>query len=70
MARQLADEISRRWADLDHDLVFQSARLSVEIGYAVVEMVFDERTIDEAATIRMTASLLSSNLQRLVSDQI
>ena len=70
MARQLADQISRRWADLDHDLVFQSARLSVEIGYAVVEMVFDERTIDEAAIMRMTAELLSSNLQRLVSDQI
>lgn len=69
--RQVSSELSQRildqWPDLDPDQVFQSTRLGVEMGYAVVEMAFDEPGFDETDSLRMAASMLSHNLRDLVA---
>lgn len=66
VAQQMADQILAVWPGLDPARAFQSARLSVEMGYALVEMVFDEPGLDEAEMIRLTTAMLMQNLQSLV----
>jgi|6_EtaG_2_1085325.scaffolds.fasta_scaffold00002_387 AcrR family transcriptional regulator len=69
VARLLAERIVETRPDLDHGRILPSARLSVEIGYAVVEMVFDERSIDEGEILRQTASMLAFSLRQAMSHQ-
>ncbi|RCL89791.1 TetR/AcrR family transcriptional regulator [Hyphomonas sp.] len=69
VARLLAERIIETRPDLDHGHILPSARLSVEIGYAVVEMVFDERSIDEGEILRQTASMLAFSLRQAMSHQ-
>jgi AcrR family transcriptional regulator len=70
MARHLSDQIVKVWPGLDDTRVLAAARLNVEIGYAVVEMVFDERSIDESATVQLTTSLLTFNLRQLIGERV
>ena len=69
VARLLAERIIETRPDLDHGRILPSARLSVEIGYAVVEMVFDEPSIDEGEILRQTASMLAFSLRQAMSHQ-
>ena len=69
VARLLAERIIKTRPDLDHGRILPSARLSVEIGYAVVEMVFDEPSIDEGEILRQTASMLAFSLRQAMSHQ-
>ena len=69
VAQQLADRILAAWPTLDPARVFQSTRLGVEMGYALVEMVFDETRIDESEMIRMTAAMLTQNFERLLAER-
>ena len=69
VARLLAERIIETRPDLDHGRILPSARLSVEIGYAVVEMVFDEPSIDEGEILRQTASMLAFSLRQAISHQ-
>ena len=69
VARLLAERIIKTPPDLDHGRILPSARLSVEIGYAVVEMVFDEPSIDEGEILRQTASMLAFSLRQAMSHQ-
>lgn len=69
VARLLAERIIKTRPDLDHGRILPSARLSVEIGYAVVEMVFDEPSIDEGEILRQTASMLAFSLRQAISHQ-
>jgi AcrR family transcriptional regulator len=69
VARLLAERIVETRPDLDHGRILPSARLSVEIGYAVVEMVFDEPSIDEGEILRQTASMLAFSLRQAMSHQ-
>lgn len=70
VAQQLADRILAAWPTLDPARVFQSTRLGVEMGYALVEMVFDETRIDEAEMISMTAAMLTQNFERLLAGRV
>lgn len=69
VARILAERIIETRPDLDHGRILPIARLSVEIGYAVVEMVFDERSIDEGEILRQAASMLAFSLRQAMSHQ-
>ena len=70
VAQQLADRILAAWPTLDPARVFQSTRLGVEMGYALVEMVFDETRIDESEMISMTAAMLTQNFERLLAGRV
>ena len=70
VAQQLADRILAAWPTLDPARVFQSTRLGVEMGYALVEMVFDETHIDESDMISMTAAMLTQNFERLLAGRV
>lgn len=68
--RNVADFLTRQliqqWPAVDPVHARQSLRLGVEIGYAVIEMVFDEPDLDEAQLIETSADLLTDNLRRLI----
>ncbi len=67
MAQVSADLALKLWPDLDPKIAYQNARLGIETGYAVIEMIFDEPGIDEAAAIKTTASMLAHNLTIMVA---
>lgn len=67
VAKYLSDQVLQVWPNLDQTHAFQRMRLGVEMGYAVIEMVFDESDADEAAMIEMATDLLTYNLQDLVA---
>ena len=68
--RNVADFLTRQliqqWPAVDPVHARQSLRLGVEIGYAVIEMVFDEPDLDETQLIETSADLLTDNLRRLI----
>lgn len=65
MATLMTEKALERWPDLNPDTAYVSARVGIEMGYALIEMVFDETSIDEAAAIRMTAEMLAQNQRQL-----
>lgn len=68
--RNVADFLTRQviqqWPAVDPVRAKQSLRLGVELGYAVIEMVFDEPDLDEVQLIETSANLLTENLRRLI----
>lgn len=66
MAGLMTDKALARWPDLDRDAAFASARVGVEMGYALVEMLLDEPGIDENLALRSTAQMLAHNQSMLV----
>ena len=67
MAQHSADLALKLWPDLSPEAAFANARVGIETGYAVIEMIFDEPEIDADAAIKMTASMLAHNLKMLVA---
>lgn len=67
MSRELSARILEQWPSLDPDRVFQSSRIGVEMGYAAVEMAFDEPDFDQSESLRLAASMLSHNLRQLIA---
>lgn len=65
--RRTASVIAGRLLELDPTLdpqqVFERMRLGIEIGYAIVEMVFDEDQLDEDVAVRRAAGLLAFNMR-------
>ncbi|MCH9752850.1 MAG: TetR/AcrR family transcriptional regulator [Alphaproteobacteria bacterium] len=66
MATLMTEKTVEYRPNLDRNQVFASARVSVELGYALIEMLFDEPTIDEDAALRMTAEILADHQRRLL----
>ena len=66
VAEFLARQVIRQWPTIDPVYAQQSLRLGVELGYAVIEMVFDEPDLDEAQLVETSADLLTQNLRRLI----
>ena len=66
IADLLTRQVLREWPDIDPMKARQSLRLGVELGYAMIEMVFDEPGLDEGDLIETTAELLTQNLRRLI----
>ena len=66
MAALMTDKALVRWPDLDRGAAFASARVGIEMGYALVEMLLDEPGIDESAALRSTAQILAHNQSILV----
>lgn len=66
MAGLMTDKALARWPDLDRNAAFASARVGVEMGYALVEMLLDEPGIDENLALRSTAQMLAHNQSMLV----
>ena len=69
MASLLTQRILDARPQLNRDHVFGRMRIAVELGYATVEMVFDEPSADEAFLLDTTADLLAQNF-RLALEQI
>ncbi|MEL7541018.1 MAG: TetR/AcrR family transcriptional regulator [Pseudomonadota bacterium] len=71
--RQVSQALSRQalniWPELNPGRVALANRLGVEMGYALVEMVFDEPDLDQAQLIQTAASMLGHNIRRLARDQ-
>lgn len=63
---RLTDQIRLAWPSLDRTRVALSLRLGVELGYAMIEMVFDEPDLDEDELIEASANLLTHNIRRLI----
>lgn len=66
MAQFMTDRAVQRFPALDAAVAFANARIGVELGYATIEMLFDEPAVDEAAAIRMTAEMLAHNQRQLM----
>lgn len=70
--RQMAEELTTaaltRWPHLNRATAYQHFRLNIEISYAVLEMLLDDETADEASVIQNTATMLAANLLRLVEE--
>lgn len=66
MAQLMADKALEHWPGLARDAAFASARVGVEMGYALVEMLIDEPGIDEDAALRSTAQMLAHNQSLLL----
>lgn len=62
----MTDQLLKGQPELDPQAVYRITRTNVEIGYAVLEMIFDEPELDEAATIDDTAHALMANYARLL----
>ena len=65
--RQVSQALSRQtleiWPGLDPARVSLANRLGVEMGYALVEMIFDEPDLDQAQLVQMAASMLAHNIR-------
>lgn len=66
VTRQLSERLLRFSPELDPQTVYERMRLGVELGYALVEMVFDEAQIDEAMAVRNAASMLAHNMLEIL----
>ncbi len=66
VAQLMTDKAMLHWPKLDRDTAFASARIGVEMGYAAIEMLFDEPVLNEADILRMTAELLAHNHRQLM----
>lgn len=67
VARHLTHQVLRIWPETDPARAFEAMRLGVELGYALVEMVFDESELDEDTVIEMSAGMLTHNVRQLVA---
>ncbi len=67
IAQVLADRLLEFDPTLDPQQVFERTRLGVEIGYAIVEMVFDEDQFDDDAVVRRAAGLLAFNMRETLN---
>lgn len=66
VAHQLSERVLQSSPELDPEAVYERMRLGVELGYALVEMVFDEGQIDEATAVRNAASMLAHNMLEIL----
>lgn len=66
-AKVLADRLLELESDLDPQQVFERMRLGIEIGYAIVEMVFDEDQLDEDVAVHRAGGLLAFNMRETLS---
>lgn len=66
IAEYLSSWICEEWGKGQKKEVYHLMRLSVEIGHAIVEMVFDETELNEAKIIEDTASLIAMNFQKAI----
>lgn len=67
VAALLSAQVCERWPQARPARVRHLMRLSVEFGYAAVEMIFDEAGADETSVIADTARLLAANLKAAIS---
>lgn len=67
IAQLLTERLLQTWPNLNAADAYQANRLGVEMGYALVEMVFDEPDLNPSNLIRSTAAMLSSNLRNLLT---
>ena len=68
VSQALTDRMMKAWPDLDPKTTYQTNRLGVELGYALIEMAFDEPKLDHIMLIQATAKMLAYNLQALLKD--
>lgn len=66
VATQFCEALCHHWPRLDPDRAWQTTRLGVELGYAAIEMIFDDRKTDEDAVIAMTTEMLAHNIDQLL----
>ncbi|MEM7328182.1 MAG: TetR/AcrR family transcriptional regulator [Pseudomonadota bacterium] len=66
MARLLTEQSMPIWPGLNANQAFTTNRMNIELGYALVEMVFDEPELDEQELIRQTASMMAHNIELLL----
>ena len=67
VSREMSQRILRQWPDLDPERVYQSSRIGIEMGYAAIEMAFDEPDFDQTESLRLAASMLAHNLRALIA---
>lgn len=66
VSRALCKRLFAIHPNLDRAEAEHAMRLGVELGYATVEMIFDERALDEDRIVRTTAALLAHNIARVI----
>ena len=66
VSRILNQRMVERWPHLNEDEAYQTNRLGVELGYALIEMVFDEPELEQSKLIESTAAMLAGNLSQLL----
>ncbi len=67
-AQFLTSLIRARNETLDQDQVYAKSRLGVELGYAAIEMVFDETELDEAELLAEAANMLARTVVRILQE--
>lgn len=67
VAQYLTDQVTQLWPQIDRTRAFHHMRLGVELGYATIEMVFDETELNERAIVDTATNLLTRNLQDLIA---
>lgn len=67
VASHLCDQLQMAWPHLDREQLYQTLRLGVEMGYGIIEMVFDEPDLDEPYILQTAATALAAPLQKLIA---
>ncbi|MEM9573327.1 MAG: helix-turn-helix domain-containing protein [Pseudomonadota bacterium] len=68
VSRALTDRMLEAWPNLDWKTSYRTNRLGVEMGYALIEMLFDEPELDHIELIQASASMLAHNLRSLLKN--
>lgn len=68
VSQALTDRMVEVWPDLDRKTCYRTNRLGIEMGYALIEMLFDEPDLDHIELIQASASMLAHNLRALLKD--
>ena len=67
VARYLSAQVLKAWPGIDAGDTFHRMRLGVEMGYAMIEMIFDDAGLDETKILDMATDMLTRNLQDLIA---
>ncbi|MEO9598946.1 TetR/AcrR family transcriptional regulator [Parasphingorhabdus sp.] len=60
MASLLADDVVTLFPELVYDVIYRQTRLAIDIGYAMIELAFDEPDLDRQALVKDTANAITS----------
>lgn len=69
VARALTAWAVENGGTLERSEIHRLMRLTVEAGYAIIEMLFDETGLDEEAVISEAAAMLAGNFRRVLSGE-
>ncbi|MEH6405251.1 MAG: TetR/AcrR family transcriptional regulator [Sneathiella sp.] len=63
VSQALTERFLQIWPEAPRDRIYSQIRLSVEISYSVVEMLFDDHELDAQTVMKSTAKIITINIK-------